>query len=255
MTKAILVVSFGTTFPETRKKTIEACELAIKQAYPDYKVYRAFTSNVIIRRISANEGLEIPTVSQALEMMKTEGVKEVYIQPLHIILGGEYDKILRQSTSFTDDFECLKISKPLLYSEEDYLAVRDILVNRYGHLESDSACVLMGHGSQHYAFMSYAALDHMLEGQSVYIGCVESYPPVEMIEEKLRYQGVKEVHLAPFMLVAGDHATNDLISDEEDSWNTYFKTRGYRVIPHLVGMGEYPEIQKLYIKHLQAIIN
>lgn len=255
MTKAILVVSFGTTFPETRKKTIEACESAIQQAYPDFKVYRAFTSNVVIRRIKANEGLEIPTVSQALEIMKVDGVKEVYIQPLHIILGGEYDKILRQSAGFKDEFERLEIAKPLLYSEEDYLAVRDILVDLYGDLGPDSACVLMGHGSQHYAFVAYAALDHMLEGQSVYIGCVESYPPVEMIEEKLRYQGVKEVHLAPFMLVAGDHATNDLISDEEDSWNTYFKTRGYRVVPHLVGMGEYPEIQNLYIEHLQAIID
>lgn len=254
MTKAILVVSFGTTFPETRKKTIEACEDAIQRAYPDCAVYRAFTSTVVIRRIKANEGIDIPTVKEALEQMQTEGIREVYIQPLHIILGGEYDKILRQSEPFKTAFDRLEIAKPLLYSEEDYLAVRDILVDVYGQFGPDSACVLMGHGSQHYAFVAYAALDHMLAEQSVYLGCVESYPPVEMIEEKLRKTGVKEVHLAPFMLVAGDHATNDMISDEEDSWNTYFKTRGYQVVPHLVGLGEYPAIQELYVKHLATIM-
>lgn len=255
MTKAILVVSFGTTFPETRQKTIEACENAIQQAYPDCAVYRAFTSTVVIRRIKAREGIVIPTVSEALNRMQADGIRDVFIQPLHIILGGEYDKIVRQSASFKNSFDRLEIAKPLLCSEEDYVAVRDVLVDLYGHFGSKSACILMGHGSQHYAFVAYAALDHMLEGHSIYIGCVESYPPVDMIEKKLKLAGVTEVHLAPFMLVAGDHAVNDLMSDDEDSWKTYFKTRGYDVVSHLVGMGEYPAIQQRYIEHLAAIMD
>lgn len=255
MTKAILVVSFGTTFKETREKTIEACEKAIQERFPDYNVYRAFTSNVVIRRIQKQEGIKVPTVKEALEEMKDEGIREVYIQPLHVILGGEYEKILKQVADFQTSFECLKVGKPLLNSEEDYLRVKDILVEIYGHYGSDAETVLMGHGSQHYAFTAYAALDHMLAASPVSIGCVESYPPVEMIEERLKEKGVKEVHLAPFMLVAGDHATNDMTSDEEDSWYTYFKSRGYEVHTHLVGLGEYPAIQELYLEHLEQIID
>lgn len=254
MTKAILVVSFGTTFPETRRKTIEACEQAIHQSYPDYALYRAFTSNVVIRRIKANEGIEIHTVAQALEQMKEDGIKEVYIQPLHIILGGEYEKVLRQLEGFKDDFEVLKVSTPLLSTSDDYEKVSNILLGRYGQFGDDSACVLMGHGSQHYAFVAYSAMDHMLMNTSVYIGCVESYPPVESIEARLKSRGVKHVHLAPFMLVAGDHATNDMVSDDEDSWNTFFRTKGYGVTPHLIGLGEYPEVQQMYIEHLTKII-
>lgn len=255
MTKAILVVSFGTTFPDTRVKTIEACEKAIQYRYPEYAVYRAFTSNVVIRRIKAKEGIDIPTVAQALQQMKDVGVREVYVQPLHVILGGEYDKIIHQVKAFQDDFEVLKVAQPLLASSEDYQAVSEILLDKYGHFGEDAACVLMGHGSQHYAFVAYSAMDHMLMNTPVYIGCVESYPPVESIEKRLRARGIKHVHLAPFMLVAGDHATNDMVSDDDDSWNTFFRQNGYEVTPHLVGLGEYPEIQDLYLTHLAAIMD
>ncbi|GGE33984.1 sirohydrochlorin cobaltochelatase [Streptococcus himalayensis] len=254
MTKAILVVSFGTTYPETRKKTIEACEQAIQKSFPDFSVHRAFTSNVVIRRIKKQEGLSIPTVSEALEELVEAGVTEVYIQPLHVILGGEYEKIVVQAQAFQEQFRVLKIAKPLLHSEEDYAFVKDILLEKYGQFGANTATVLMGHGSQHYAFTAYAAMDHMLKGAPVRIGCVESYPPVELIEQELREEGITQIHLAPFMLVAGDHATNDMTSDEEDSWYTYFTSRGYQVATHLVGLGEYREIQALYIEHLKTII-
>ena len=120
MSKAIIVVSFGTTYPETRKKTIQACEEAIQKRFPDFQVYRAFTSNVVIKRIKENEGITVPTVNQLLEQLKKDGVKEVYIQPLHIILGSEYEKVVHQANQFKEDFELLKIGKPLLFSEEDY---------------------------------------------------------------------------------------------------------------------------------------
>lgn len=254
MTKAILVVSFGTTFPETRKKTIEACELAIQAAFPDFPVYRAFTSNMVIGRIKKNEGLEIPTVAKALKRLKEDGVREVYIQPLHIILGGEYDKIVRQMAAFEDQFDTLRLGKPLLSSEADYQRVKEILLEHYGQVEEDTATVLMGHGSQHYAFTAYAAMDHMLFDDPVFIGCVESYPDVAGIAERLAKRQVTHVQLAPFMLVAGDHATHDLAADEEGSWYAYFKDKGYEVSTHLVGLGEYPDIQDLYIQHLKEVI-
>ncbi|HEL1643560.1 TPA: sirohydrochlorin cobaltochelatase [Streptococcus suis] len=255
MTKAILLVSFGTTHPETRQKTIGACEQAIKEAFPQYAVYQAYTSTVVLRRIKENEGLEIPTVRQALEQMKDEGIREVYIQPLHIISGSEFEKILNQSKEFQSYFDVIKVGQPLLHSERDYQQVKDILMEHYGQFGEKTATVLMGHGSQHNAFVAYAALDHMLAGSQVHIGCVESYPPVEQIEETLQSQGIEEVHLAPFMLVAGEHATNDMMSDDEDSWKTYFSQRGYKVTPHLIGLGEYPAIQDMYIQHLQEIID
>ncbi|HFI0042358.1 TPA: sirohydrochlorin cobaltochelatase [Streptococcus suis] len=254
MTKAILLVSFGTTHPETRQKTIGACEQAIKEAFPQYAVYQAFTSTVVLKRIKENEGLEIPTVKQALEQMKDEGIREVYIQPLHIIAGSEFEKILNQSKEFQTYFDIIKVGQPLLHSEDDYQQVKQVLIDQYGHFGEQAATVLMGHGSQHNAFVAYAALDHMLEGSQVYLGCVESYPPVEQIEEKLKSKGIKEVHLAPFMLVAGEHATNDMVSDDDDSWNTYFSQRDYEVIPHLIGLGEYAAIQDIYIQHLSKII-
>ncbi|MBS4749709.1 sirohydrochlorin cobaltochelatase [Granulicatella sp. zg-ZJ] len=254
MTKAILVVSFGTTFPETRKKTIEACENAIQHQFSEYKVYRAFTSNIVIRRILKQEDLHIDTVAQALERMYQEGVTEVYVQPLHMILGDEYEKVLVQAIQFEDKFDVLKIAKPLLSSIEDYEAIKRILLDKYGQFGEETATVLMGHGSQHYAFTSYAAIDHMLMNEPVYVGAVESYPDVELIEERLRQTNVKHVHLAPFMLVAGDHATNDMASDEEDSWYTYFSKKGYTVTAHLIGLGEYKEIQQLYIQHLLDVI-
>ncbi|HFI0247173.1 TPA: sirohydrochlorin cobaltochelatase, partial [Streptococcus suis] len=119
MTKAILLVSFGTTHPETRQKTIGACEQAIKEAFPQYAVYQAFTSTVVLKRIKENEGLDIPTVKQALEQMKDEGIREVYIQPLHIIAGSEFEKILNQSKEFQTYFDIIKVGQPLLHSEDD----------------------------------------------------------------------------------------------------------------------------------------
>lgn len=254
MTKAILVVSFGTTYPETRKRTIEACEKVFQKRFPDFEVYRAFTSNYVIRKVKEKEGLEVWTVSQALENLKNLGVHEVYIQPLHVILGSEYQKIVHQAQAFSSHFDRLKIAKPLLHSESDYQAVRDFLVKEYGSFGEGQVSILMGHGSQHYAFTAYAAMDHMLEGTSVYLGCVESYPSVDLIEEKLKKISVEKIHLAPFMLVAGDHATNDLSSEEEDSWYRYFKDRGYQVETHLVGLGEFEKIQDIYVRHLEQVM-
>lgn len=255
MTKAILVVSFGTTYPDTRAKTIGACEAAIQEHFSEFAVYQAFTSDVVIRRIKKNEGIDIPTVKQALEQMKDEGIREVYIQPLHIILGSEYAKILMQMKTFNSYFTVLKVGKPLLCSEEDYCQVKKILIEQYGCFGPKEACVLMGHGSQHNAFVAYATLDHMLDDSPVYLGCVESYPPVEMIGKRLKSQALKTIHLAPFMLVAGDHAINDMASTEEDSWHAYFSQQGYQVVSHLRGLGEYPAIQQMYIEHLQDIMD
>ncbi|MGT2934008.1 sirohydrochlorin cobaltochelatase [Streptococcus catagoni] len=254
MTKAILVVSFGTTHADTRQKTIKACEKAIKRRFPAYLVESAFTSTVVIRRIKEQEGLLISTVKEALESLKSRGIKEVYIQPLHIILGQEFEKILCQAKAFKTVFDKIEIGKPLLNTMADYQAVKDTLLKYYQPKDSHSATVLMGHGSRHYAFTAYSALDHMLDASSVYLACVESYPYIELIEEKLAKKNIKKVKLAPFMLVAGEHAKNDMTSEEADSWYCFFKERGYELSTELTGLGEFPEIKEQYIRHLEEII-
>lgn len=253
MTKAILVVSFGTSYKETREKTINACQTAIAKQFPDYKIYSAYTSNMVIKAIKKKENIDIDTVAKAMERMKQDGIKSVFIQPLHIILGMEYEKIINQSLTYQFDFDTIEIGKPLLNSMEDYIAVKEILLNKYNQFGENAATVLMGHGTQHYAFTTYAALDHMLADSNVFIGAVESYPDVELIAQKIPSH-VTDIHLAPFMLVAGDHATNDMASDEDDSWYSFFKEKGYNVHTHLIGLGEYTEIQQLYIEHLKAVL-
>ena len=199
MSKAIIVVSFGTTYPDTRKKTIQACEETIQQRFPDFQVHRAFTSNVVIKRIKENEGISVPTVNQLLEQLKKDGVKEVYIQPLHIILGSEYEKVVHQANQFKEDFELLKIGKPLLFSEEDYENVANILVKEYNNDDVDEATILMGHGSQH------LSLIHIFNPMSE-----ESWKASITIELTMLYnQGYRSVVLAPGNY-GEDFATNVL---------------------------------------------
>ena len=254
MKKAILVVSFGTTYPETRKKTIEACETRIAQAYPEYDMYRAFTSNMVIGRIKKQEGLSINTTTQALKKLKSEGYEEVIVQPLHVITGSEYHKILKQASAFKDEFEKFEISRPLLTYHRDYEKVIVALKDLTAPLKEHEAMVLMAHGSEHPSFATYACLDHMMKEEPVQICCVESYPHLDGTIAELKAQGKTHLHLYPFMLVAGDHATKDMASDEEDSWKSQLIRAGFVVEPHLVGLGESSKIQDIYLSHLQEIM-
>lgn len=249
MKKAILVVSFGTTYIETRKKTIESCENRITEAYPDYDVFRAFTSNMVINRIKKQEGISIPTTEEALVDLKEKGYQEVIIQPLHVIPGSEYHKVVKQASLHRQSFETFAISRPLLNDYDDYLEVIKALATLIPTAENE-VVLLMAHGSEHPSFSAYACLDHMLVAQPIHVCCVESYPHLGDAISKFNEQAVTKVHLYPFMLVAGDHATNDMASDEEDSWKSQLLNQGFEVETHLVGLGESPLIQTIYLNHL-----
>ncbi|CAM3265579.1 sirohydrochlorin cobaltochelatase [Vagococcus fessus] len=255
MKKAILVVSFGTTYPETRKKTIEACEKRIVDAYPDYDVYRAFTSNMVIGRIKKQEGMSINTTSQALKMLKEQEYQEVIVQPLHVITGSEYHKVLKQAEPFRGEFTKFKISRPLLTYHRDYEKVIESLDDLISPLSAKEAIVLMAHGSEHASFATYACLDHMLGDKPVEICCVESYPHLDDTITSLKAAGKTTLHLYPFMLVAGDHATNDMASDDDDSWKSQLIRAGFNVETHLVGLGENKKIQAIYLSHLSELMN
>ncbi|WP_042349359.1 sirohydrochlorin cobaltochelatase [Bacillus massiliigorillae] len=250
MKKAILVVSFGTNYAETRERTIGACENKIREAFPDYDVYRAFTSNMVINKLAKRDGIHVDTVEVALLKLESLGYEEVIIQSLHIIHGEEYEKIITQAQSFQNKFSRLIIGEPLLQNYDDYVMTIAALVSQMPVLQSDEAVVLMGHGTEHYSFSAYACLDHMLRDTPIYLGCVESYPSLDIIMAELEEDHKKKVHLMPFMLVSGDHAINDMASDNKDSWKTQLMGEGFETVCYLQGLGENPAIQAQFVNRI-----
>ena len=218
MKKGILVVSFGTTHPDTRRLTIEAIERRIEKAFPDYSFYRAFTSGIIIKKMKEREGISVMTVRQALKAMHSDGIRDVVIQPTHVINGVENDKMREEAME----------------------------------LKEKEALVFMGHGTTHYANAIYAALDYEMKDmgyKNMFLGTVEAYPSLTSIFRILKEGEYTRVCLAPFMIVAGDHAKNDLSGASEDSWYTRFLREGYEVRCVLKGLGEIPGIQELLAEH------
>ncbi|MGL9727991.1 sirohydrochlorin cobaltochelatase [Enterococcus sp. DIV0756] len=254
MKPALIAVSFGTSYPETRKKTIEAVEEKLAKEYPEFDIFRAFTSNKVIKKIKEQEQMTILTVDQQMQKLIAEGYKEIYVQPLHIIPGSEYSKALHQAMRYKDQLELIKVGKPLLSSMEDYQKIVAWLEKLSQDLKTDEALVLMGHGSQHSAFTVYACLDHMLLEKPIFICAVESYPEITLLIERLKKSSYKKIKLYPLMLVAGDHATNDMASDEEDSWKSQLEQAGFAVEAYLKGMGEAAEIQQQFVEHAAAMM-
>ena len=260
--KAILVVSFGTSFKETREKTIDAVEKAVKEKYRDWEVRRAFTSKMIIKKLKERDGIFIDYIDEALQRLADDGFEKVVVMPTHVMNGTEYDFVAHISCGFRDKFKCLKISKPLLTTEEDYDAVIEAMdeayLKRVFKGPSDGkAVVFMGHGSEHYANSAYCQLQMKLIAlgyEHVYVTTVEGFPS---FDDTLRFMSghkYNKVVLAPFMLVAGDHATNDMAGDEEDSLKSKFIDAGCEVECFLEGLGEQKAFQDLFLEHLSAVI-
>lgn len=251
MKKAILVVSFGTSYHETRKKTIEACENKIKESFEGYDFYRAFTSGMIINKLRKRDKMEIYNPSEVLEQLSKDGYEEVVVQSLHIICGDEYNKLKDMVAEYEDKFEKISLGRPLLTYIDDYretvLAVKQDL----DKMDIDEAIVFMGHGTEHESHSAYPAIEYMFRdyGINAFVGTVEGYPELEQVIKKLKDKNIKTVDLLPFMLVAGDHAINDMASDEEDSWKTILKKEGFNVKVHLKGLGENPYIQEKFRNH------
>lgn len=254
--KAILAVSFGTGHNDTRKITIDAIEQDMQAAFPDYALYRAWTSKMIIKKVNARDGVHICNVKEAMEKMLQDGITDVLVQPTHVINGIENDLMKEDALAFQEQFHSISFGDPLLTSEQDNLAVIDAITSEFKTLTKDEVLVLMGHGTTHYANAIYAALDYTFKDKgysNIFLGTVEAYPTMESLLKMVHAYQPKKVVLAPFMIVAGDHAKNDMASDEPDSWYSQFKAAGYDVEPVLKGLGEYTGIRKLFIEHLKTI--
>lgn len=257
---AILIVSFGTSYEETRKKTIEAIENRVREAYPQHEVRRAFTSEMIIRKLKKRDNYHVDTPEEAMERLIADGYTKVIVQTLHVIHGFEYDDLTKDLEPFKSRLEVLKLGRPLLSTHEDYEHVAEALIETYGSYtstEKKSAVVLMGHGTEHPAFSAYPTLEYFIARSgcpSMKVGCVEGTPGIEDVIRLLKAQGYEQVVLAPFMLVAGDHAINDMASDEEDSWKTLLEAERFTVTCLIQGIGEIPSIQNLYLEHLSSVM-
>ena len=256
MKKALLVISFGTSYEQTRQKNIEACEQQLSAAYSDRDVFRAFTSEMIIRKLCKRDGLLINNPREALKQLAEQGYQDVAIQSLHVINGDEYEKIANEVRSFSDCFHHLVLGTPLLSSFADYQQLLAALQAQMPPLAADERVVFMGHGASHFAFSAYACLDHLMTSLNfpALVGAVESYPEIDHIISRLQQQGVRKVHLMPLMLVAGDHAINDMASEEPDSWRSQLEAAGISAQPWLQGLGENPLIRQMFVQHLASAL-
>ena len=251
----ILTVSFGTSYNDSREVTIGAIEQAIADANPDYEVRRAFTSQIIIDKLKERDGIEIDNVEEAFERLEADGVSELIVQPTHVMSGFEYDDLMEVVKANADKFDSVKVGAPLLTSDEDYdNVVEAITVATEEFDDGETAVVFMGHGTEHEANATYAKLQTKLTeaGKANYcIGTVEAEPSIEDVVEFAKNGGYKRVVLEPLMVVAGDHANNDMAGDEEDSWKTILTNEGFEVVPVLRGLGEIEAIQSIYADHVK----
>ena len=253
--KAILVVSFGTSYLDTLDKTIGAIERKIAAAYPDYRVYRAFTSQMIIKKLKRTRQIEVDTVKEALNRMIADGIEQVIVQPTHVINGIENDRMMDDLMEQMDAFQKIRVGKPLLNSVDDYKKAIHAVMSEV-ELQEEEMLVLMGHGTEHHANAAYPTLEytfHALGYQQVLVGTVESFPELKNVLAKLQISGKKKVLLMPFMIVAGDHARNDM-AGEEDSWMSELTEEGYEVRAQIRGLGEMEGIQNLFLEHIEEVM-
>jgi len=263
MKKAILVVSFGTTYVDTRKKTIDLIEEKVRKDFPDYEVRRAYTAHIIIKRLKKRDDIHVDTPEEALKRLMDEGFEEVIVQPLHIIPGSEYDYVKSVVAHFKHQkvFKNISLGRPALYFKggddipDDYVIFIDAIKE---HLDKEQIFVLMGHGSVHYSNACYSCLQHVFHDEgypNVYIGNVEGYPEINVIMDKLTEQGVKEVTLKPLMLVSGDHANNDMVGDDENSWQNQLAKVGISSQADMRSLGEIGAFQDIYLQHIKDAIS
>ena len=274
----LLVVSFGTSFNDSRAEDIGGIEKALQKAYSDWSVRRAFTAQIIINHVQARDGEKIDNMDQALQRAVDNGVKNLIVQPTHLMHGAEYDELSEAVASYSDKFESVSIAEPLLGevgSADDSVnsdkeavakAVTAEAVKTAGYesldaaKEDGTAFVFMGHGTSHTAKISYSQMQNQMNAlgyDNVFIGTVEGEPEdtaCEAVIEKIQEAGYKKVMLRPLMVVAGDHANNDMAGDDDDSWKSQFEASGVfdSIETQIAGLGQIPVIQDLYVSHTHA---
>lgn len=277
----LLVVSFGTSYNDSRVEDIKGIEDALQEAYPDWAVRRAFTAQIIINHVQARDGEVIDNMQQALDRAVENGVKNLVVQPTHLMHGAEYDEMAEVLEQYQDKFESVAIAEPMLGEVGDDAtvinedkaavaqAVADAAVQEAGFdsmeaaAEDGTAFVFLGHGTSHTAKVSYSQMQTQMEElgfKNAFIGTVEGEPEdtaCEAVIEKVKEAGYKKVIFRPLMVVAGDHANNDMAGSEEDSWKSMFEASGSfdSVDAQIAGLGRIDAVKQLYVDHTKAAID
>ncbi|MBO6017299.1 MAG: sirohydrochlorin cobaltochelatase [Oscillospiraceae bacterium] len=258
--KELLVVSFGTSFNDSRRLTIGAIEKWLQTGFPDWSVRRAFTSQIIIDHVKNRDGEVIDNVGEALDRAVANGVKILVVQPTHLMDGFEYTDLKNELAEYADAFDQIVLSKPLLVSDDDFTDVADAIVDATaGYDDGKTAICFMGHGTEAESNGVYAKMQTVLTEMGMdnyYVGTVEAEPSVDDVLAQVQSGDYSRVVLRPLMIVAGDHANNDMAGDEDDSWKSIFEGAGYEVECVVEGLGQLEAIQELILAHAaDAILN
>ena len=257
--KELLVVSFGTSFNDSRRLTIGAIENDLETAFPDYSVRRGFTANIVIDHVNRRDGEKIDDIGESLDRAAANGVKNLVVQPTHLMNGLEYDELCGKIADYSDAFEKVVIGDPLLTTDEDFQTVADAIVDwTKDYDDGETAIVFMGHGTEAESNAVYQKMQDLLTSgghTNYFVGTVEASPSLDDVIAAVKAGEYKKVVLEPLMVVAGDHANNDMAGDEDDSWKSAFEKEGYEVTCLLRGLGENETIRQLYVAHAQAAVN
>nr|WP_242848113.1 sirohydrochlorin cobaltochelatase [Ruminococcus sp. HUN007] len=255
----LLVLSFGTSYNDSRRLTIGAIEDSLEKAFPDYSVRRGFTANIIIDHVNKRDGFLIDDVDAALDRAVKNNVKTLVVQPTHLMDGFEYNDLLDQVGAKADAFDKVVFGKPLLTSDEDFKRVEEAIVDwTKEYDDGKTAICFMGHGTEAESNGVYQKMQDLLtaDGHTNYfVGTVEATPSVDDVLKAVKAGEYERVVLEPLMVVAGDHANNDMAGDEEDSWKSVFEAAGYKVECVLRGLGENEAIRQIYVDHAKEAID
>lgn len=255
----LLVVSFGTSYNDNRRETIGAIEQAMQKAFPDYSVRRGFTSQIIIDHVNKRDGEKIDNVTEALDRAVDNGVKTLVVQPTHLMNGLEYTDLKDELATYSDSFEKVVLGQPLLTSDDDFQKVMNAIVDvTKEYDDGETAICFMGHGTEADSNSVYTKMQETLKAaghDNYFVGTVEATPSLDDVIAAVKEGGYKKVVLRPLMIVAGDHANNDMAGDEDGSWKTEFEKAGFEVTTIVEGLGSVPAIQDLFVAHAQAAID
>ena len=255
----LMVVSFGTSYNDSRRQTIGAIEQALEDAFPAWSVRRGFTSQIIIDHVKSRDKEVIDNVDEAIKRASKNGVKRLVVQPTHLMNGYEYADLEKELAKNSDAFEKVALGKPLLTSDEDFTKVAQAIIDFTAEYDDgNTAIVFMGHGTEADSNKVYSTMQAELAKlgkEHYYVGTVEASPSVDDVLAEVKKGNYKRVVLEPLMIVAGDHANNDMAGDEKDSWKSKFSAEGYEVKCILTGLGELKPIQELFVEHAQAAID
>ena len=257
--KEILVTSFGTSYNDSRRLTIGAIEQKIEEKEPDFSVRRAFTSQMIIDHIKTRDDVKIDNVEEALERAEENGVHSLVVAPTHLMDGFEYHDLIEEVAKHSDSFEAIGVAAPLLSDASDFTTVAEALIGATeSYKDGKTAICFMGHGTEAASNGVYERMQQEMTSlgeEDIYIGTVEASPTLEDILSKIKEKDYKRVVLRPLMVVAGDHANNDMAGDEPDSWKSVFESEGYEVECVLEGIAQIEEIRELYAEHVKNAVS